>query len=130
MKLKAILVILVLTTLSFAQTATPNASTPAPASSEQKAAEGCCHHMAKDGAGCCSHQDADKSAMACCKGDKGKACMKAGKDAAGCADGKCCGKDHAKGCCAKSGDQTAMACCKSGKCGMADHDDHHAAMNQ
>ncbi len=123
MKFKMTALILALTVVAWAQTATPTAPAAPQQSTapEQKAKCPCCDKMAmkdaKDAHSCCMHHEKDasgketasccggKDAMSCMKGDKDKtahACCgdKCSKDAAGkmsCA-GKCA-KECEKGCC-------------------------------
>ena len=122
MKYKMLALILALTVLSWAQTATNNPTPPASqnASSQKdaKAACPCCQKMeGKEAASCCSHKaDAQsKSENSCCGGKDCSSCMKDDKTAA-CAKGNCCGEG--KGCCAesKNGEKTTMACCNGSSC--------------
>lgn len=133
MKFKMLAIILALTAVSWAQTATQNNPSPTPNQSaaptspvEAKAACPCCQKMdSKDAAACCSHHNAtgkDKTeAMSCCGGKDAKCNRKSNRSAdASCGKGKCCGSDG-KDCCTaseKNTDQTAMACCKAAHCGM------------
>lgn len=127
MKHKILALMLALTMMSWAQTATQTEPS-APQKSEAKCA--CCDKMAsadskdngmscarhnasaKDGKGCC----AGKEAMSCCSGKDGKSCMKDDKNAASCCKGKdktasaCCGKDCKGDCCSKKA-ESAMNCC-------------------
>lgn len=126
MKHKVFALILALTVVSWAQTATPTApSTPqqstAPAEkskcaccdkmakSDAKAEGSCCarHKMQsaenKDMASCCSGKDA----KSCC-GKDAKSCMRKDKTASSCCGGQC-GKNGA-GCCKKK-TETAKKCC-------------------
>ncbi|HZQ67019.1 MAG TPA: hypothetical protein VFA68_00760 [Terriglobales bacterium] len=139
MKFKLLAMILALTVVSYAQTATQTAPSTAPAQSKQdeakpsdaKAGCSCCKKMmeGKEGS-CCEHHDMaakdGKGAMACCAGKDQKSCMgkegccgmKADKDksAAMCSDGMCCGKG-------KDGDKKmAMACCGGAQCGTGNHE--------
>ncbi len=133
MKHKVLALILALTVISWAQTATPTAPSNAPAS---KCA--CCEKAAsadaKDAQACCArhagHQADAKEMASCCNGKEGasccgkdaKACMNKGKNS--CSDcGKdktakaCCGSNCEKGCkdgtChgAKKVEQAAVSCC-------------------
>jgi hypothetical protein len=129
MKHKMITLILALTVVSWAQTATqPTPSTPPQSSAPaEKAKCPCCDKMAaadtkdahascadhmkhmkhagdgKEMAGCCSGKD--KDAKSCCAGDDAKSCMKGDKDKSAC-----CGENAGK-------DKTAGACCGGKDCG-------------
>jgi hypothetical protein len=130
-RLSALIAILVLSLVGWAQEtpapAAPN-STPAPE------AKSCCHHnMAemKDGKSCGHHAAADgKEAMACCGKDKceakdGKSCC-SGMEKDKSKDMKAAMKECKKsGCCKEAkGDKTAMDCCGGNKC------EHHAGTPQ
>ncbi|MGO9649493.1 MAG: hypothetical protein ACLPOO_15725 [Terriglobales bacterium] len=148
MKSKIMLLILALTVVSWAQTATQSTNPgPAPAtpatSSDAKAQCPCCQKAAdvKPEMSCCAHPAkagaSEKAAMSCCEGkDAAMACMKSkpGESAnATPTNGKCCGSDQ-KDCCGKSGkggEQPAMACCNGagGHCGM-DHQHNQGGMNK
>lgn len=122
MKHKMIALILALTVVSWAQTATQSAPA-APQQNTAPAEKGkcpCCDKMAaagaKDAHACCAHHDhhsGDAKEMAsCCSGKDAKSCC--GADAKSCMRGDngkaaCCAD-----CCGK--DKTAAACC-GGKCG-------------
>lgn len=141
MRSKIITLVLALSVVSWAQTATqpnPPTSQSGTASSEKEKCP-CCEKMSggdmKDMHGCCSHHDAmagdkdmashHKDMASCCagKGDKKDASCCAGKDGASCMKDKngsakaCCdekcSKDTAASCCGQkcSGDQ----CMKEGK---------------
>jgi hypothetical protein len=123
MKYKMIALILALTVITWAQTATTAPSTPQPSTaSGEKAKCSCCDKMAaadtKDVLACCArhgkHADKSKEAASCCKGKDASCC--AGKDANSCMKGD----KTAAGCCsdkcAKDKDETAAACCGS-NCG-------------
>lgn len=128
MKHKLFALILALTVVSWAQTATQ--STPsAPAKNDaaaEKAKCACCDKMAansKDGHASCMRKahDGDAKEMAsccsgkdssCCGGKDAKSCMKDDKTAASCCkDG--CGKDKTASCC----DRKAAKGCGKGCCG-------------
>jgi hypothetical protein len=140
MKSKLTAFILALAVASWAQTAAPNAPSPAPQdNAAPQAKASCCHKTAdaKEGESCPRHKMAgmdekakeekakDEKAMSCCAGEKAaaccsgkdaKSCMKGDKDkAASCGD--CCAKGDEKGCCAshKEGDKTAKNCCSEKK---------------
>ena len=137
MKFKLFAMILALTVVSFAQTATPTAPSATQDQSKQAdnntEASSCQKMMEGKEGSCCMHHDMagkdGKDAMACCGGKEAKSCkkmMKAGKVkmAAMCGDGKCCGKD-AKDCCKPgSADEKkmAMACCGGSQCGTGQHE--------
>src|SRR5208282_3301802 len=129
MKAKLIALILALTVLSWAQTATPNtpstsqqSTAPAEAkacaccdkgaSTDAKAHACCAHHgtAANDGKepACC----AGKDKPACCTNKDAKSCKRDGADkaAAACCRGKQCGKDCEKECPGK-GEKTGNSCC-------------------
>jgi hypothetical protein len=123
MKYKIIALILALTIVSWAQTATQNA----PATAQQSAAPAekgkcpCCDKMAadsKDNPACCAHRAQHsgnaKEVASCCSGKDGKSCC--GGDAKSCPRGD---KDKtAKSCCGDSCCKDKMAaagcadCCK------------------
>ena len=124
MKHRIFALILALSVMSWAQTATQTQNT-APA---DKAKCSCCEKMAanvKDAHSCCGHRDvkaSDSKEMACCSGKDAKCC--GDKDAASC-DKNCgtdkaaanccggnCGKDCKEGACSKKkDDKTASNCC-------------------
>ena len=133
MKHKLLALLLALTVVSFAQTATQTVpSDPQTgASAEKKCA--CCNKSAsadsKDGAMQCARmKSADGKEMSCCGGKDAKACMKGDKDKTtmscckdGCGKdktasatcGKECGKECKKGCCSSDKTEKASAgCCK------------------
>lgn len=132
-KLSAFIFILALAVMSWAQTATPNSTSPVPQdnAAAPQAKASCCHKTAdaKEGQSCCRHEmtGKDEKAMSCCAGEKAsgccdgkdaKSCMKGDKDkaASGADSGK--GQDNEKGCCGShmQDDKMAMNCC-SGKQG-------------
>ena len=138
MKHKMLALILALTVVSWAQTATQTA----PAAPQQSTAPvekgkcACCDKMAsadsKDAMSCSRHAEhakhgkemasccAGKDGKSCCGGKDTKSCMKGDKNAASCCkDGcgkdktasACCGgKDCKEGCCSKK-KEAAMNCC-------------------
>jgi len=134
MKSRMLALILALTVVSWAQTATqttPSASTQnsAPA---LRAKASCCDKMGANGASCPRHGKKDAKGMAsccgskemesCCSGKDAKSCMKDDKSTAGCCkDGcgkdkaakACCGdKECGKGCCSSlKSEKTAKTCC-------------------
>jgi hypothetical protein len=119
MKYKMLALILALTVLSWAQTATPTTpSTPQQSTvPANKVKCPCCEKMAaadaKDAPACCAHHDM-KSGMGDMKDKDGKeavSCMKNDKDQA---TAPCCNDACSKDSCEK--DKTAAACC-AGKCG-------------
>ncbi|MGD1024057.1 MAG: hypothetical protein ABR880_14825 [Candidatus Sulfotelmatobacter sp.] len=138
MRFKIIALILALTVMSWAQTATPSApSTPQQSTvpAEAKACPCCGKASAetKEGQACCAHHAAaakDAKEPACCAGKDKAACCSA-KDAksckrnssdqttAACCGGEKCVKDCEKGCCAshKKDDKTAMNYCSDKRCG-------------
>jgi hypothetical protein len=133
MKFKALAMILALTVVSYAQTATqaaPPATKDQSTQSDTKTDASSCQKMmeGKDGS-CCKHDMAAKDAkeaMGCCGGKDAKSCkkMKGDKMAAACGDGTCCGKDMKDCCKPGSADEKkmAMACCGGSQCGMGHHD--------
>jgi hypothetical protein len=154
MKFKMMAVVLALTVMSWAQTATQTApSTPQQSTvPAEKAKCPCCEKMAssdaKDAPSCCAHHDMKghdmeakdaKEMASCCAGKDAKssdgkdgmACMKSDKDKAAascCKDA--CGKDDAS--CGK--DKTAAACCgnscgKDGKKGCCSGKTEKTARN-
>src|SRR5579864_7282 len=109
MKYRMLALILAVTVVSWAQTATQ--TTPStPQTPETKCA--CCDKMAssdsKDAHAACMGKHAGKEMASCCGGKDAKSCMKDGKMADCCAgkDGMKCdrkaGKDCGKGCCGSS----------------------------
>ena len=122
MKYRILALILALTVVSWAQTATQTTpSAPQQNATTEKSKCACCDKMAasdskdahaacmgkhdgKEMASCC----AGKDAKSCCGGKDAKSCMKDGKMADGCTgkDGMKCdrkaGKDCGKGCCGSS----------------------------
>lgn len=125
MKSKILALILALTVVSWAQTATQTTPSDSTKSSvpTDKAKASCCDKMGANGASCPRHGKKDAKDMASCCGDKemksccggkdAKSCMKDDKNAAGCCkDG--CGKDKtAKACC--GGKECGKDCCSSMK---------------
>jgi hypothetical protein len=130
MKHKLLALLLALTVVSFAQTATQTApSDPqAGASAEKKCA--CCNKAAsadaKDAGQCERMKSADGKEMSCCGGKDAKSCMKGDKDKAAmscCKDGcgkdktasascgKACGKECKNGGCSSNKSEKASASC-------------------
>lgn len=117
MRSKILALILALTVVSWAQTATQ--TTPSDSSNSSvptdNAKTSCCDKMGANGASCPRHGKKDAKAVASCCGDKemksccggkdAKSCMKADKGAASCCKNDC-GKD-----------KTAKACCGEKECG-------------
>jgi len=135
MKYKMLALILALTVMSWAQTATQSAPTTTPDKTAPAAMGKCCEKMAKGGASCMRHSKqtasskemgsccAGKEAKSCCSSKDAKSCMKDDKATASCCKDGCakdkttasccgdkCGKDGEKGCCSKK-DKTARNCC-------------------
>src|ERR1039458_196939 len=113
MRHKLIALVLALTAVSWAQTATQTATSTSPQNTAPSDAKACpgCNKMAsadmqvKDGPACCmrpAKATTDGKEPACC----------AGKDKAAC----CSGKD-AKSCKRNRADKTAVSCCSNQKCG-------------
>ena len=129
MKHKLFALILALTVVSWAQTATQTApSAPEGAPSTEKAKCACCDKMSADTKGghmsCMRHKHGDAKDMAfCCAGKDGasccgkdaKSCMKDDKTMASCCkDG--CGKDKMASCCdRKAAKQCGKRCCGGNK---------------
>lgn len=130
MKCKIFALILALTVVSWAQTATQTPTQPPAekakcaccdktASADSKTTGMACNRQGKNGkemASCCGGKDA----ASCCAGKDSNCCMKDAKNVACCKD---CGKD--------AKDKTASACCngncKEGCCSKMKTE--HAAMN-
>jgi len=124
-KSKMLALILALTVVSWAQTATQTAPSDSTRNSApaDKAKASCCDKMGANGASCPHHGKKDAQEIAsCCGGKEAKSCMKDDKTAAGCCkDGcgkdktakACCGgKESEKGCCSgMKSDKTATSCC-------------------
>src|SRR6516162_5587101 len=128
MKPKLLALILALTVISWAQTATQSTpSTPQQGTSTENAKPACCdktsdakgghsacmrNHDGKSMASCC----AGKDQKPCCSGKDGKSCMKDDKTASCCKD---CGgkeKDKTASCCEKhAGKECGKGCCKENK---------------
>jgi hypothetical protein len=143
MKYKIIALMLALTVMTWAQTATPTApSTSQSAVPADKAKCQCCDKMAaadakdahascmrhdmkagdsKEKKSCCEGKEASSSndkdaAMSCMKGDKEKAAASSCGDKCGkdkTAAACCDGKDCGKDCCSKKAEKTAASCCES-----------------
>jgi hypothetical protein len=123
MKSKMLALILALTVISWAQTATQGTtSTQQQDTATQNAKSACCdkmsdakgghaacmrNHDGKDMASCC----AGKDGKSCCSGKDAQSCMKDDKNAASCKD--CCGKEKDKTafCCQKNGKECGKGCC-------------------
>lgn len=125
MKYKMIAIVLALTVMSWAQTATQTGPAAPQTTPAEKAKCACCDKMAagakacgahhdmaagemKDMGSCCGGKEAKsgdgKDAMSCMRNDKDKAAASCCKDgckdkAAGSCCGEKCGKDCEKGCC-------------------------------
>ncbi len=120
MRFKLIALILALTVMSWAQTATPSApSTPQQSTvpAEAKACPCCDKASAEmnEGHACCAHHAtaAKDAKAACCSGKDAKSCKRtsADKTAAACCGGAKCGKDCAKQCgSGKQGKEIARSC--------------------
>lgn len=121
---KVIVLVLALTVISWAQTATPAPSAPQQSTvAPDKAKCSCCDKMAaadaKDTKACCAHHDmsandskemaSGKDTMSCCNNKDAKSCSRKNKTATSCCKENC-GKDS----CSK--DKTAASCCGS-SCG-------------
>lgn len=108
MRYKMLALILALTVISWAQTATPNSSAnpQAGTQSSEKAKCPCCDKTAngKGTVACASHGKHSKEMASCCAGK----------------DGKCCGGEEAKAC--MKGDKNCCSDCmkdKTASCGPA-----------
>jgi hypothetical protein len=115
--------VLALTVVTWAQTATQNSPSTAEQTAPAKAKCACCDKMAKsdskDAHAACMQKHEGKEVAACCAGKDEKSCC-GGKDAASCMkDGKmaesCCkGKDGMK-CDRKASKNCGKGCCGSNK---------------
>jgi len=121
--------ILALTVISWAQTATQSTpSTPQQGTATENAKGACCDKMsdAKGGHAACMHNHdgkdmasccAAKDAKSCCGGKDAKSCMKDDKAAASCC--KDCAakeKDKTASCCERNGGkECGKGCCKGNK---------------
>ncbi len=133
MKHKVFALILALTVVSWAQTATPTTpAVPQQNTAPDKAKCACCDRMAtsdsKDGHASCMRQHdhaadgkemasccAGKDAKSCCNGKDAKSCMKDDKNMASCCK-EGCGKDKTASCCdRKAGKECGKGCCGSSK---------------
>jgi len=140
MKFKLMTLVLCVSIISFAQTASQgksDSSKPqAPTAGQAEASVGCpcCKHMAdaKDAKPCCHSETAGKDGKdgtGCCKGKDAMSCMRHDATKAGEVEcGSCCASGDEKACCSKSkdSDQGAMACCGGATgdhCGMQHHHD-------
>ena len=123
MKFKTLALILALTVMSRAQTATQAPSAPQHSTvATDKAKCSCCDQMAagdaKEAHDCCAHHDMNtkdgkemasgKDTMSCCNGKDAKSCMRKDKGK----DSSCCKDNGGKGMCSK--DKTAASCCGHG----------------
>src|ERR1700758_1125149 len=121
MKFKMLALILALTVISWAQTATQSTPpTPQQVTATENAKGACCDRMAdvKGGHAACMHNHNGKDMASCCAGKDAKSCC-GGKDAKSCMkDGKtadCCkGKEGMK-CDRKAGKDCSKGCCGSNK---------------
>jgi hypothetical protein len=129
MRNKLFALILALTVVSWAQTATQTTpATPSQSTATENAKCACCDKMAdsKDGHAACMRNSkmSDGKEMASCCGGKetasccgkdAKSCMKDEKNAASCCkDG--CGRDKTASCCdRKAGKECGKGCCGSNK---------------
>jgi len=123
MKYRILALIVALTVVSWAQTATQNTpSTPQPSTAAEKAKCACCDKTAasdsKDAHAACTRKHDGKGMASCCAGKDDKSCC-GGKDAKSCMkDDKmadCCkGKDGMK-CDRKAGKDCGKDCCGSNK---------------
>ena len=135
MKFKTLALILAVTVMSWAQTATQAPSAPQQSTvANDKAKCSCCDKMAagdaKDTHACCAHHDMNakdskemasgKDTMSCCSGKDAKSCNRKDKGAASCCKDNCgmesCSKDKtAASCCGHSCGQDGKSCCSSKK---------------
>lgn len=129
MKHKIFALILALTVVTFAQTATQTTPSAPEQSSPEKAKPACCDKMSADSKGghgsCMRHGHGDakemasccagKEAASCCGGKDAKSCMKDDKTAASCCK-EGCGKAKMASCCdRKAAKQCGRGCCGSNK---------------
>jgi len=121
MKFRMLALILALTIVSWAQTATQN--TPAtPQQSTEKVKCACCDKMAasdsKDAHAACMRQHEGKETASCCAGKDEKSCCD-GKDAKSCMKGgkiaDCCKGEDGMNCDRKAGKDCGKGCCGSNK---------------
>ncbi|MGA7402213.1 MAG: hypothetical protein WBW38_19505 [Candidatus Sulfotelmatobacter sp.] len=131
MRFKLIALILALTVMSWAQTATPSAPSTPQQSTVPAGAKACpCCDKAsaemKEGDACSAHHaTAAKGAKAaCCSGKDAKSCKRNSADttAAACCGGENCGKECGKECAGKQGRKIAGSC--SGGCCAGRADNH------
>ena len=126
MKRKLFAVILALTVMSWAQTATQTTPSQSPAPAD-KGRPSCCEKMtngSKGGSPACMRHKDSKEMASCCSGKDGASCC-GGKDAKECMkDGKCSGAcckegsatDKTASCCdRKAGKECGKGCCASNK---------------
>jgi hypothetical protein len=126
MKYKMLALILALTVVSWAQTATQTS----PSSPQQstvpadKAKCACCDKMAagdtKEAHSCCAHHDIQakdgKETASCCGGTDAKSCMRNDQDKTASCSKDSCGKDKtATACCNGTCDKNGGKSCCSGK---------------
>jgi len=126
MKHKLLALILALTVVSWAQTATQSApSAPQQSTTPEKAKCACCDKMsdAKGGHAACMHKHDGKDMASCCSGKDGKSCC-GGKDGRSCMKDDKTAASCCKECCGKEKDKTASCCdrkagkgCGKGCCG-------------
>ncbi len=114
MKFRMLALILALTVMSWAQTATQSAPATTPDKNAPAEMGKCCHKMSADGkdnASCMrdgKQTASSKEAGSCCAGKDGKSCSN-GKDEKSCMNG-----DKSAASCCKDGcgkDKTAASCC-------------------
>jgi hypothetical protein len=128
MRLRLIALILALSAVSWAQTATQSTPPQGAAPSEATTCP-CCDKGAsadaKEGHACCAHHAmastegkepaccAGKDKATCCGGKDAKSCKRTGDDktATACGSDKKCGKDCAEGCASKQDEKTSNSCC-------------------
>jgi hypothetical protein len=126
MKFKTLALILALSVMSWAQSATQAPSAPQQSTvATDKAKCSCCDQMAAGGAkeahACSAHHDMNtkdskemasgKDTMSCCKDNCGKDMCSKDKNAASCC-GHGCGQDGKSGCSPKKAEKTAKSCCR------------------
>lgn len=122
MKSRMLALILALTVVSWALSATQ--STPSPTQQGTTENAKCCDKMsdAKGGHAACMHKHDGKEMASCCEGKDEKSCC--GKDAKSCMRDSKNAASSSKDCCGKEKDKTASCCggmagkeCHKGCCG-------------
>lgn len=124
MKSRMLALILALTVVSWAQTATQSTPSAAQQGTTGNAKHACCDKMsdAKGGHAACARNHDGKEMASCCAGKDEKSCC--GKDAKSCMRDSKTSASSGKDCCGKEKDKTASCCagnegkeCHKGCCG-------------